>query len=110
MTNTIEIQTDQYGRPDPKSVADLLSKVANTNAEDFAKISALMLNDHRTLQQGMAGFALLMVNAFAVNADSGYVDGRNEFSAKVCQRLRDVLRDEFSLVKLDGTLYWMPVV
>jgi len=109
MTHTTEIQTDEWGRPTAEAVAKLLSRVANSNRDEFAEIAALVTNDHRTLQQAIAGFAINLIVAFAENGDAGYVDGRNEFSVQVCQKLRDKL-DDLALLDHKGRPYGMPVV
>lgn len=100
---------DVYGTPAPEEVAKLLSRVANCRDEDFAIVAKMLREDHRTLQQGVAGFAISLILAFAQNADDGRVDPRNEFSVGLCVKLREVLKAE-GMVKPDGTAYRLPCV
>lgn len=104
-TKTTAIPCDEYGRISGKTLADVFSRFNNATGNpqevlDFAKAVA---NDHRTLQQAMTGTMLSAIVAMANNADGGWTDARNESSAEVCRKLRDLLEAEGVFIR-DGVV------
>jgi hypothetical protein len=74
-----------------------------TSVHDVVFAQAIA-NDHRTLQQKATATLLTAIVAMADNADQGYTDGRNEASAAICQKIRDLLVNEGVYIDVDGAV------
>src|SRR5579862_1000809 len=90
---------DQYGHVSEAEVAKLFSRMINSMGTDGYEFANAVVNDHRTLvQKSMAVFFTAIVK-LAEDADAGYFDARDEQSAKLSQKLRDVMVAEGVLIR-----------
>lgn len=84
-------------KPDPEQLAQDLSLFMNRlggNSEDYNKLIACILNDHRTIQQNLFRFILKLIDAWAEADKLGRFDPRNEGTVKTCTKIKNFLENE----------------
>lgn len=74
------------------------------SSEQDISFAHVVSNDHRTLQQKATATLLTTILAMARHADEGYVDARNEQSAALCQKIRDLCVAEDVFVDSAGAV------
>lgn len=75
------------------------------SSEQDISFTHVVSNDHRTLQQKATATMLTAILAMAANADGhGSVDARNEQSAALCQKIRDLCVAEDVFVDSAGAV------
>lgn len=99
----MDIDTDRYGRVSGKGLAKVVSQFVNSGGDgaDAQEFAQVVTNDHRTLQQKTTALFLTAIIAQAESADEGWTDLRNEASAAIAQKVRDLLVAENVFIR-DG--------
>jgi hypothetical protein len=74
----------------PEELAKALSDFVNVlggNKDREEEFIALVLNDHRTLQQSTFRLMIRLMDAWAAEGKRGNFDPRNEDTCKACQKV-----------------------
>lgn len=80
----------------PTAVAKDISRLTNVGANnDMAVLAELLLNDHRTLQQGfMRDLIWPVLKGWAEDYESGRYDLRNEATVSLAHQIVATFKDE----------------
>lgn len=73
-----------------KEAAEMMSNFVNKMGHDNKEFVEEMSREHRTLQQSFTGVCLAWIKYMA---ETDRIDGRNEYSQKVCKKLLTNVED-----------------